>query len=594
MFTNKSSEVFYNKGIIHYEKGEYELSIDLFKQAIEKNSSNPQFYYNLGLAYVKTEEYDLAIDNFKTTISLNSKDADALQNLGIAYHKKSQFEEAIQSYKKAIEIKPTDYEIYDNMGISYFSMKLYKDSIECFKKALDLDKNNPALASNLGYAYYISEQYDLAKENFLYVISLNPEDEEAYFNLGNVYLKLQELNLAEENYKKTLSINPEHEEALKALNNLHKTENAPLVEEKSREIAEIEIEKVEEAKPEKEILITEAKDIDKDAVAEEYFLKAVNLLKEKNLEPAIEKLNKTLSLKQDHPHALVLLNKTKSLLNEADILFKQGVLHYSNKDYAGSIDCFKKALDIKPNSIQIKSSLAKTQIKLSLDKAAETSSPDNFSTAHYTIFSKTKEQEKYKMEVATLKKAIEENPKEPENHYNLGVVYIKQKEYLHAIDSLKTTLLLKPEHKEAQDALYDIINMINNADENSKYYYKMALIYIEKREYYKAIEELKKILALSPDNFEAKNLFSKIMIMMSKTNNQESENSNLANEIAKYQNIIATNPNDFEAYYNLGLIYSQTKNYDFAKDHLLKAINLNSNYKEAQNSLYDLIKVMNA
>ena len=593
MFTNKSSEAFYNKGIIHYEKSEYDLAIDLFKQAIEKNSSNPQFYYNLGLVYVKTEEYDLAINNFKEAISLNPKDADTLQNLGIALSKKSQFEDAIQAYKKAIEIKPNDYEIYDNMGISYFSMNLYKDSIECFKKALDLDKNNPSLAYNLAYAYYINNQYDLAKETFLYVISLNNEDEEAYFNLGNVYLKLQELNLAEENYKKTLSINPEHEEAQKALNNLYKTDIAPLVEEKPQEVAEIKIEKTEEAKPEKEILITDTTNIDTDAIAEEYFLKAVNLLKEKDLEPAVEKLNKTLSLKQDHPHALVLLNKTKSLLNEADSLFKQGVLNYSNKNYADSIDCFKKALDIKPNSIQIKSSLAKTQIKLSLDKAAANASPNASGTAHYTVFSKTKEQEKYKIEVDNLKKAIEENPKEPENHYNLGVVYIKQKEYLHAIDSLKTTLLLNPKHKEAQDALYDIINMINNADENSKYYYKMALIYIEKREYYKAIEELKKILAFSPDNLEAKLLFSKIMIMMNNTN-KESENNNLADEIARYQNIIASDPNDFEAYYKLGLIYSQTKNYDFAKDHLLKAINLNSNYKEAQNSLYDLIKVMNA
>ena len=593
MFTNKSSEAFYNKGIIHYEKGEYELSIDLFKQAIEKNSSNPQFYYNLGLAYVKTEEYDLAITNFKEAISLNPKDADALQNLGIAYYTKSQFEDAIQSYKKAIEIKPNDYQIHDNMGISYFSMNLYKDSIECFNKAFELNKKDSGVASNLAYAYYTNEQYDLAKINFIHAISLNDEEEEAYFNLGNVYLKLKELSLAEENYKKTLSINPEHEGAIKALNDLNKNEQEPLIEEEPETILE---EEILAEKQEKVVLLEEPEKtyVALEAEAGAFFQKAVNFLKEKELESAVEELNKALSLKRDHQNALELLNKTKLLLNEADNLFKQGVLHYSSKDYASSIDCFKKALDIKPNSIQIKSSLAKTQIKLSLTKTAENASPDDSGTAHYTVFSKTKEQEKYKVEVDTLKKAIEENPKEPENHYNLGVVYIKQKEYLHAIDSLKTTLLLKPEHKEAQDALYDIIKMINTADEDSKYYYKMALIYIEKREYYKAIDELKKILALSPDNLEAKNLFSKIMIMMSNSNNQESENNNLANEIARYQNIIASNPNDFEAYYNLGLIYSQNKNYDFAKEQFLKVLKLNSNHQKAQSSLYDLIKTMNA
>ena len=196
-----------------------------------------------------------------------------------------------------------------------------------------------------------------------------------------------------------------------------------------------------------------------------------------------------------------------------------------------------------------------------------------------------------------LKKAIDENPKEPENHFNLGVVYIKQKEYQDAVDSLRHTLSLDPDHKEAQDALYDVIKMINTADETSKYYYKMALIFIEKGQYQRALEELKKIFDISPDNIECKALFSKVVALMSKPKTNDSNylsNLNLDDEITKYQNFIKSDPNNFDAYYKLGLIYSQKQNYDFAKEHLLKAINLNSNHKEAQNSLYDLIKIMNA
>ena len=575
MFTNKSSESFYNKGIIHYEKGEYELAIDLFKKAVEKNSSNPQFYYNLGLAYVKTEEYELAINKFKEAISLNPKDADTLQNLGIAYYKKSRFEEAVQSYKKAIEIKPNDYEIYDNLGISYFSMKMYKDSIDCFKKALNLNKNNPSLAYNLGYAYYISEQYDLAKENFLYVISLNNTDEEAYFNLGNACLKLQELNLAKENYKKTLSLNPEHEEAKKALNSLHKIETASLAEGK-----------LEQEKPKQEVLITETP-IDIDAEAEKYYLKAVNLLKEKELELAIEELNKTLSLKQNHPQARELLKTASLLLNESENLFKQGVSCYSSNDFCESINCAKKALAIKPNYVKAQDLIEKAQEKrLSI-----------ISTQKKT-YKPFIENGQYAKAVDALKKAIDENPKEPENHFNLGTVYIKQKEYQYAIESLQRTLSLDPDHKEAQNILYDVIKMINNADENTKYYYKLALIYIEKEEYHKALEELKKIFDISPNNIECKTLFSKVVALMSKskTNNHNNEflNINLDNEIAKYQELIKSNPNDFEAYYKLGLVYSQTQNYDFAKEYFLKTIKLKSNHKEAQNSLYELIKIINA
>ena len=599
MFTNKSSEVFYNKGVSHFEKGEYEHAINLFKQAIEKNSSKPQFYYNLGLAYVKTEEYDLAIANFEKAIALNPKDADALQNLGIVYYTKSQFEEAVQLYKKAIAIKSNDYQIYDNLGISYFSMNMYKDSIECFKKALELDKNNIGVASNLAYAYYTDEQYDSAKKNFIYAISLNDQDEEIYFNLGNVYLKLKEFNLAEENFKNTLSLNPEHEGAIQALKDLDKNIQAPLLEEEPQKIIldekivseEVLAEKRQEAVLKKE---AEKPTVNIELVAEECFRKAVDFLKVSELELAVEELNKALAFKNDYQAAVELLNKTTVLLNEANNLFSEGVSFYSSKDYVNSLECFKKALAIKPNNIQIKAALSRTQIKLSLDNTQINVSASNSGTEHYTAFSKAKEQEQYKIEVIALKKAIQENPKEPQNHYNLGVVYIKQKEYLYAIDSLKTTLLLNPSHKEAQDALYKVIKIINNAGEPSQYYYKLALIYIEKREYYRALDELKKILEVTPDHLEAKTLFSKIMLLMNKTDSQKLADPDLEKEIAKYQSIINSNPNDFEAYYKLGLIYSQAQNYDFAKEYFLKVLKLKSNHREAQISLYDLIKTINA
>ena len=589
MFINKSSEVFYNKGVSHFEKGEYEHAINLFKQAIEKNSSKPQFYYNLGLAYVKTEEYDLAIANFEKAISLNPKDADALQNLGIVYYTKSQFEEAIQLYKKAIAIKSNDYQIYDNLGISYFSMNMYKDSIECFKKALELDKNNIGVASNLAYAYYTDEQYDLAKKNFIYALSLNDQDEEVYFNLGNVYLKLKEFNLAEENFKNTLSLNPEHEGAIQALKDLDKNIQESFLEEEPEKV--ILDEKQHETVLKKD---TEKPPVDLEAVSEECFRKAVDFLKVSELELAVEELNKALSFKNDYQAAVELLNKTTILLNEANNLFNEGVSSYSSKDYANSLECFKKALAIKPNNVQIKASLAKTQIKLSLDNTQKNISASDSGTEHYTAFSKAKEEEQYKIEVIELKKAIQENPKEPQNHFNLGVVYIKQKEYLYAIDSLKTTLLLNPNHKEAQDALYKVIKIINNAGEPSQYYYKLALIYIEKREYYRALDELKKILEVTPDHLEAKTLFSKIMLLMNKTDSQKSTNTDLENEITKYQSIINSNPNDFDAYYKLGLIYSQAQKYDFAKEYFLKVLKLKSNHLEAQISLYDLIKTINA
>ena len=564
MLINKSSESFYNKGIIHYENGEFTLAIDCFKKAVEKNSSNSQYYYNLGLAYVKIGENDSAIDNFKKAISLNPKDADTLQNLGIAYYNKSKFKDAIQAYKNSLAIKPTDADCHDNLGIAYFSINQTLESIECFKKALELDKNNPQIASNIAYAYYINKQYELAKESFLYVISLDENDEEAYFNLGNVYEETNELKLAEKSFKKTLSINPQHGEALKALENLNK-----------REEPSLDTEKYEK----KEVSSSEKK-------AEECFQKALGFLKEKDLEPAFEALKEVVSFKIGYPEAMELLVKTRASLNEAKNLFKQGVSYYSNNNFIKTVDCLQTALNIKPKDIEIKELLEKAQEKM-----------QSLVLEQKQLQKSDTQKGKYNLDEDNIKKAIEENPKEPENHFNLGKIYLKQKNFNRAVDSLRDTLNLNPQHKEAQEFLYNIIKAVNASDEESKLHYKLALAYTEKREYNSAFEEMRKLFDYMPDNPEAKALLSKIMAIVSKTSTNYSDKLSDADfdaEVIRNQKILEIEPKNFEAYYNLGTLYSQRQNYIFAANYFTKAVEINPNHEEAKKSLFDIIKILNA
>jgi len=555
------SEELYNRGILHYEKGEFEIAIELFNQAIELNASNSQYYYNLGLAFVKVSKYDKAIDNFKEALAFNPKDIDAIHNLGIAYSLKGQYNFAIQSYKKAISLKPNDFEIHNNLGISYFSMGLYNDAIESFKKAFELNDKGLQVASNLAFAYYTNEQYKLAEEKFVFAISLNDKDEELFYNLANVYLKLNKNNLAEENLKKALEINPDFEQAKEALNKLLNKEEPP--------------EEVNEAKL--------------------FFQRALEFLNHKELDLTIEALKKVLEIKRDYPGAYELLNKTMALVNEAENFYSKGLLNYSKKNYEESLHFLRKALNIKPKCTQIQASYQKAleeyeELKKNPPKPIDPEQEQDL----FTVFSKNNLREQFKEKVDSLKKAIEANPLEPENHFNLGTVYIKQKDYNYALDSLKTTLFLKPEHKDAQDALFEVVRLINAADEQSKYHYKMALIYIEKGQYNKALDELQEILDVAPNNVQVKALFSKIIVLMNQTEHVDCSNVNVDEEIAKYKEIIKNNPQDAEAHYKLGLYFMQSRDYACAKESLLNAVNINPKYEEAQNSLYDLIKIMNA
>ena len=55
--------------------------------------------------------------------------------------------------------------------------------------------------------------------------------------------------------------------------------------------------------------------------------------------------------------------------------------------------------------------------------------------------------------------------------------------------------------------------------------------------------------------------------------------------VKQYQKIIETNPNDAEAYYNMGAIYYNGKKYDDAKTQFNKAIEIYPDFTEAYYSL---------
>lgn len=164
MQSDNSSEAYYNKGILEYEEGQYELSIENFKKAVEINDSIFDYHYNLGLAYIKIEEYDSAIKSFKIGIALNSEDSDIYLNLGLAFYSKGDFDKAAKAYKKAAFLDSTDPENFSNAGIAYCSSKKYKDAIFYFKQAIRLEPKNPTYHYNLAYVYYETESYDFAED----------------------------------------------------------------------------------------------------------------------------------------------------------------------------------------------------------------------------------------------------------------------------------------------------------------------------------------------------------------------------------------------------------------------------------------------
>ncbi|OGH99342.1 MAG: hypothetical protein A2039_09395 [Candidatus Melainabacteria bacterium GWA2_34_9] len=489
MQDNNFSEAYYNKGIIEYEEGQYDLSIENFKKAIEINDSNFDYYYNLGLAYIKTEEYDLAVENFNKAITINNRDFDVYQNLGLAFFNKSEFLKAAKAYKKAVMLNSNDPENFENAGAAYFSLKNYKEAIFYFKQAVKLEPKNSTYNYNLAYTYYENENYELAEDFLISTLNYNRQNEDAYLLLGKVYLKQNDSLLAKDNFEKVLKINPDNEEALTAIEEIN-----------SKKKAKPKAASIDEAEP------IELKASKEDEIkAENHFNSATELFENKQYETALTEFRKTLTLIKDHYKAAEKINIISKLLNEVRELYNKGLSHFSKNEYTLSINCLEKAVSIYPHNNTIKELLNKA-----IDKNKEMGQ----------AYLKSGQLD---LAIESLKTTLAENPEDTETLFTLGNVYLEQEEYSLALDSLRDTLSLDPEHKEAQEAVWNVIQELNTHHYTIEDYFKLIKVYINRQEYPYALKSLKRVLELDPDNSEAKSLILKVKELI---NQSESSNSN--------------------------------------------------------------------
>jgi tetratricopeptide (TPR) repeat protein len=106
-------------------------------------------YNNIGITNTKKGEQDLAIDSYKNAIKIKPDYVAPYNNIGMAYFKKGELDLAIDSYKKAIKIKPDMAVLYNNIGMAYFEKGELDLAIDSYNKAIDINADYASPKVNL-------------------------------------------------------------------------------------------------------------------------------------------------------------------------------------------------------------------------------------------------------------------------------------------------------------------------------------------------------------------------------------------------------------------------------------------------------------
>ena len=135
-------------------------------------------------------QLDMAIAGYSDAIRLNPRFADAYNNRGIAYEKKGEIDRALKDYNEAIEIDPNLAVAYSNRGNARSQLGRYEEALADFDEAIRLNPDYPEDYNNRGNARSQLGRYEEALADFDEAIRLNPDYAIAYSNRGNARSQL--------------------------------------------------------------------------------------------------------------------------------------------------------------------------------------------------------------------------------------------------------------------------------------------------------------------------------------------------------------------------------------------------------------------
>jgi tetratricopeptide (TPR) repeat protein len=144
----KLATAFDNRGVAYKHKGQYDLALEDYEQAIRLNPSNAHAYNNRGVVYRIKGEYARAIADYDEAISLTNGDfPSAYYNRALAYADNGEYELSLRDFDVVLRFNPKN------------ALALYARGLTLLK-AGDMEAGKSEISAAKAINPDIAEQFD--------------------------------------------------------------------------------------------------------------------------------------------------------------------------------------------------------------------------------------------------------------------------------------------------------------------------------------------------------------------------------------------------------------------------------------------------
>lgn len=157
--------------------------IELLKQGLTQDPTNPALYFQLGQLYTQTAQYDAAVATYQTAIRSGVQDQTILTNLADIYLQAGRKDAAIHYFEQAAQLNPLNPQCQSNLGTAYLQSNREADAELAFRRAL-VSRQYPQAYNGLAIVAMRRHDTATARKDYERAIQLNPDYAEAQYNLG--------------------------------------------------------------------------------------------------------------------------------------------------------------------------------------------------------------------------------------------------------------------------------------------------------------------------------------------------------------------------------------------------------------------------
>ncbi|MDC4225643.1 MAG: tetratricopeptide repeat protein [Candidatus Manganitrophus sp.] len=483
----------------------WEEAIALFEEMAKQWPKQEEIFFRLGVSYMELGRLPKAEEALKRAIGLNPDYLPAYFQLAGLYEQTQRFQEALDAYERIIQVNPFG----ETAQIGLFKKNLVQGillaragdldgALRLFKSASELAPDDPAAHYNIARVYQRKNDDAKAEEAFRKVVELDPQHQQAFLQLGNLYERQHRIEEALQAFVNAARINP---------NNLG----------------------------------------GRDAQAKVPFLQGILLAQRGKSEEALKAFQQALQITRDP--AQVYFNIAQVYLGKGDLENAEAALTRTLEVDPKNQGAFLTFGIVYERQGKLEEALRAYENAREIQPANQTGI--NAAVSAHTVRGKIAiGAEKLDDALAEFKSAVTLQPRNPANHFNLALLYVRRNELSEAAEAFDQVITLNPSEEDAYLPLAEILEKSGREQE--------------------AIETYEQLISLGPEPLATRARVGLHLLKGVAFGKQ----LRYEDARAEFEEVIRLDPQEMRGYFNLALVQIKMNDPYAATDNLKKVLEI--------------------